>query len=343
MVLEHRVPSGNRYEALFVMKTVLVLVTGLLGALPTWAQGTVSTETFYSPALDVQKAYRIYLPEGYAGSSERYPVIYLLHGLGVTETAWTQKPLDLAGTADAMKLKALVVMPDGDRSFYANSVTPVDYGACLHSLPPGQNKAEKPAEFCVRFPRYEDYIAVDLIQHIDGKYRTVAKREARAASGESAGGFGAMELALRHKELFGSVASHSGFFSLLYVGPHPYKHDQLVLRNTIDPNIPILQERINVFGRDVANWRAHDPLSLVDDLKDGELAIYFDCGEQDQFGFFDQALLFHDRLTERGIRHDFESIPGRHDEALWAKRIKYSLQFHADYFGKAATYPKNGN
>jgi S-formylglutathione hydrolase FrmB len=63
-----------------------------------------------------------------------------------------------------------------------------------------------------------------------------------------------------------------------------------------------LQERINVFGRDVANWRAHDPLSLVDDLKDGELAIYFDCGEQDQFGFYDQALLFHDRLTERGIR-----------------------------------------
>jgi S-formylglutathione hydrolase FrmB len=93
MVLERRVPSGNRYEALFVMKTVLVLVTVLLGALPTWAQGTVSTETFYSPALGVQKAYRIYLPEGYAGSSARYPVIYLLHGLGVTETAWTQNPL----------------------------------------------------------------------------------------------------------------------------------------------------------------------------------------------------------------------------------------------------------
>jgi hypothetical protein len=89
-----------------------------------------------------------------------------------------------------MKLKALVVMPDRDRSFYANSVTPVDYGACLHSLPPGPNKAEKPAEFCVRFPRYEDYIVVDLIQHIDGKYRTVAKREARASRGSRLGDSG---------------------------------------------------------------------------------------------------------------------------------------------------------
>jgi S-formylglutathione hydrolase FrmB len=325
------------------MKTVLVLVTVLLRTLPAWAQGTVLSETFYSPALGVRKAYKIYLPEGYTESGKRYPVIYLLHGLGVTEAAWTQKPLDLAGTADAMKLKAVVVMPDGDRSFYANSVTPLDYDACLHSIPPGPNKSEKPEEFCVRFPRYEDYIVVDLIQHIDGKYRTLAKREARAISGESAGGFGAMELALRHKDLFGSVASHSGFYSLLYAGPHPYRRDQVVFRDTIDPNIRNLQDRINVFGRDIANWRAHDPLSLVDDLKDGELAIYFDCGEQDEFGFHDQALLFHDGLTQRAIQHEFVSIPGRHDEALWAKRIKYSLQFHADYFGRAGTYPKKGN
>ena len=152
-----------------------------------------------------------------------------------------------------------VEMPDGDRSFYANSVTPVDYEACLHSIPPGPNKSEKPEEFCVRFPQCEDYIVVDLIQHIDDKYRTLAKREARAISRESAGGFGAMELALRHKDLFGSVASHPRFFSLLYAGPHPYKRDQVVFRETIDPNMKILQERINGFGRDIANWRAHDP------------------------------------------------------------------------------------
>jgi S-formylglutathione hydrolase FrmB len=322
------------------MKPSLGLALLLFSALPAWAGGTVSTETFYSPALGVRKAFRTYLPEGYAQSNQRYPVIYLLHGLGVTETAWTEKPLDLAGTADAIKLRAIVVMPDGDRGFYANSVTPMDYEACLHDAEPMHNKNEKREDFCVRFPRYEDYIVVDLIQHIDGKYRTLARREARAISGESAGGFGAMELALRHKNLFGSVASHSGFLSLLYAGPHPYKRDQVVFRNTIDTDASNLQEQIAIFGRDIAGWRAHDPLTLVNSLKNGELAIYFDCGQQDDYGFQDQAMLFHDRLTELGIQHEFELIPGRHDEALWAKRIKYSLQFHADYFVNAGTYPR---
>ena len=92
--------------------------------------------------------------------------------------------------------------------------TPVNYEACLHDADPTLNKNEPRAQFCVRFPRYEDYIVVDLIQHIDGHYRTLARREARAISGESAGGFGAMELALRHTGLFGSVANHSSFFSL---------------------------------------------------------------------------------------------------------------------------------
>jgi S-formylglutathione hydrolase FrmB len=114
----------------------------------------------------------------------------------------------------------------------------------------------------------------------------------------------------------------------------------VVFRTTIEPAPERWKERIAIFGTDIANWRAHDPFTLVGHLKDGELAIYFDCGEQDQFGFYDQALLFHDRLDELGIRHRFESVPGQHDEALWAKRIKYSLQFHTDYFENAGTYPR---
>ena len=47
------------------------------------------SKTFESPALGVEKAYRVYLPDGYNTGDRRYPVIYLLHGLGVTETAWT--------------------------------------------------------------------------------------------------------------------------------------------------------------------------------------------------------------------------------------------------------------
>ena len=47
-------------------------------------------------------------------------------------------------------------------------------------------------------------------------------REGRATAGLSMGGFGAMQLALRHQDLFSAAASHSGMVSLLYDGPHPH-------------------------------------------------------------------------------------------------------------------------
>lgn len=90
-----------------------------------------------------------------------------------------------------------------------------------------------------------------------------------------------------------------------------------------------------MLGLDIANWRAHDPASLAEGLKDGEFAIYFDCGEQDEYQFNDNAMYFHDRLAELGIQHHFESLPGHHDDDFFRERIKHSLRFHADNFAKA--------
>ena len=70
-------------KILFTTALLLCLADQALG------DGTVLSKTFESPALGVEKAYRVYLPDGYNTGDRRYPVIYLLHGLGVTETAWT--------------------------------------------------------------------------------------------------------------------------------------------------------------------------------------------------------------------------------------------------------------
>lgn len=318
------------------MKAVLNFAFYALMALSTWSQATVLRETFESAALGVQKAYRVYLPEGYDNGTRRYPVIYLLHGWGVTENYWADN-MGLAQTADAMQLQAIIVMPDGDRSFYANSSASVDFNACVADAAPQTNKQERREEFCVRTPMYENYIVRDLIPHIDGRYRTLTKREARAISGESAGGFGAMQLALRNKEIFSSVAVHSAFLSLLYEGPRPYQRGKVRNRSRIDPG-KMNPAAVETFGTGIARWRAHDPVSLVDGLRDGELDIYVDCGIQDEYGFHDEALYFHERLTARGIAHRFESVPGKHEDALWKQRIKYSLQFHADHFQRFGIY-----
>src|SRR5262245_33284868 len=78
------------------------------------AKGSVSTKTFHSDALGVDKSYLVYLPAGYeAAADKRYPVVYLLHGIGGDETNWiTYGHADEA--ADALGLQAIIVMPDGD-------------------------------------------------------------------------------------------------------------------------------------------------------------------------------------------------------------------------------------
>src|SRR5207248_236545 len=91
--------------------------------------GTVAKGSFASPALGVTKHYQVWLPAVYAASKLRYPVIYMLHGLGGHETDWLRAGhLDQA--ADQLGLEAIVVMPDGDDGFYVNWSAPVDYDAC---------------------------------------------------------------------------------------------------------------------------------------------------------------------------------------------------------------------
>lgn len=313
------------------MNRVWVLLASFVLAMNAMAGGSVQTESFESAALGVRKTYHVYLPDGYAAGTQRYPVIYLLHGWGVTQDSWVGKELDLPGAADSIQLKAIVVMPDGDRSLYANSLAKTDYEACLAEPSPQRNKKEKRSDFCVKTPRYEDYIVVDLVRHVDAKYRTIAGREARAVAGESAGGNGAMALAMRNTQVFSSVASHSGGLALLYDGPKPYDKGKAKFLSRIDPD-PRKKEVEEMFGLDIAEWRRHDPYSLAAGIRKGELAIYVDCGSEDEFGFHDHALAFHDRLLELGIAHRFESIPGKHHDDFWKSRIGHSLKFHADHF-----------
>ncbi|HEX5059243.1 MAG TPA: alpha/beta hydrolase-fold protein, partial [Kofleriaceae bacterium] len=186
------------------------------------AKGRVETKRFKSAALGVEKKYLVYLPAGYDSATTRYPVFYYLHGLGGNETNWVEGgKLDEA--ADGLGLQAIVVMPDGDDSFYVDGLAKVDYDACMKDgtglfIPQKQNKRDT----CVRARKYETYITKDLIGHIDATYRTIAKREARAIAGLSMGGFGALMLSMRHQDLFAAAASHSGVDSLIYMGPFPY-------------------------------------------------------------------------------------------------------------------------
>lgn len=141
--------------------------------------------SFFSKALQRSMPYEVLLPEGYADSDQRYPVLYLLHGWQGDETNYL-KLTSLAHTV--AKYPLIVVMPRGNNSWYVNSST-------------------VPAD------RYADYIFCDLTAEIDKEFRTIASPQGRAIAGLSMGGYGAMLFSLQHPGAFSFVASLSGAFA----------------------------------------------------------------------------------------------------------------------------------
>ena len=142
----------------------------------------VQDGAFHSAALDREMKYRILLPCGYQTGSGRFPVLYLLHGLYGDYLNWdTRTNLERY----AQRYELIVVMPDAGDSWYTNSATdPKD--------------------------KFEDYIAKDLVAEIDGKFRTLRSRHARAIAGLSMGGYGALKIALRYHDDFAFAGSLSG-------------------------------------------------------------------------------------------------------------------------------------
>jgi len=139
-----------------------------------------------SPALGGgEYAFAVLLPNGYATTAKRYPVLFLLHGAGQTHTAFPSRGWF---TKDAAAREMIVVLPNGGRSFFANAAV----------LPDAQ---------------YEDLIARDLVSYVDSHYRTLATRESRAIAGISMGGFGSALIALHHPDLFGTAGPLSAPFA----------------------------------------------------------------------------------------------------------------------------------
>lgn len=227
---------------------VVTCLIGLCLSLPALVEGAgappvIKDVTFRSASLQREIKYRIYLPLDYASSANRYPVLYLLHGLYGDYTNWdklTQLSTYVAGRS------WIVVMPDAGNSWYVNSVSdPRD--------------------------RFEDYIAKDIVAEIDQHFRTLATRPGRAVAGLSMGGYAAMKLALKYPDRYLFAGSMSGAFDAAenLANKVPEYHDQLikVLGESDNP----ARMRNDVF----ALLRDADPSRLP--------YLYVTCGTADPF------------------------------------------------------------
>lgn len=183
------------------MRLLVALIVTLALAVPLGAQtdkpvrkGTVEKITVHGKSLEgnlegdsPDRTVFVYLPPGYANNAgRRYPVVYLLHGYGLTGERWMSFA-KLAEAADAdiaagTMHEMILVNPDAytkyDGSMYSASPTTGDW---------------------------ETFIAEDLVSYIDGHYRTIANRMSRGLGGHSMGGYGTIRVGMKRPDVFSSL------------------------------------------------------------------------------------------------------------------------------------------
>ena len=156
--------------------------------------------------------------------------------------------------------------------------------------------------------RYETFVASELVKHTDKNYATIPEKNGRAITGLSMGGHGALWLAIRHKEIFGAGGSTSGGVD---IRPFPKNWE--------------MNKQLGDYESDKTLWDQHTVITQVDKIKDGDLALIIDCGEQDFFLEVNKAL--HKVLLEKNISHDFITRPGGHNGQYWNNSIDYQILF----------------
>ena len=270
------------------MKRLLLLPITLLLCIVSLCAQQVDTVTIHSKmGHDLKNV--VILPKSYAEGNTRYPVVYLLHGCGGNYASWITIKPELPQLASQYNL--IIVCPDGlTNSWYWNSPLNKDM-------------------------QFEDYISDEVIRYTDSHYRTIADRSARAISGLSMGGHGAMWNAIRHRNVFGAAGSISGG---LDIRPFPTNWK--------------MQNQLGEFAANKKRWDEHTVINLIPSLKDGDLAIIIDCGVDDFFLEVNRRT--HQSLLDHNIKHDYIERPGAHNNAYWNNSIDYQLLFFHKFFAQ---------
>lgn len=265
--------------------------------------GSIQDDKLVSKLMGREMPYRIALPANYASSpQERFPVIYLLHGLSGHYDNWGSKTKIAEYLAP---YPVIVVMPEGADGWYTDSATQSN-------------------------DRYESYMTGELIPEIDKKFRTLADRRYRIIAGLSMGGYGSIKFGLKNPEMFGLVGSFSGA-----LGAAGWTETLLAAAGMKSGAIPTSIK--SVYGADNSSTRHdNDIFRLVKEMPTEKIKslpfIYLDCGTEDFL--FQNNRDFLSLLNEKKIPHEFRELPGGHTWQYWEAQIQDFLRLSVRYFNQ---------
>lgn len=314
-----------------------------LALLATPDTARLRVDTVRSRALGIAKQYVIHLPRSYyRDTTRRFPVVYYLHGLGGDEWNWVRLgrlPEVADSIATAGRGEVIVVMPDGDDGWWTTWNTLGDQRRCLAD----RTRIERAASYCVPWPHYDDYVARDLVSHVDARWRTMPERAHRGIAGLSMGGLGAVSLALAYPDVFAVAASHSGVLAPSLIGrdmtgARRFARSADEMRMRWPWLWPTLAPAL---GRDPAAWRARDPATLLRRARrraaSGSAALpalHVDVGTGD--AFLEQNRAFREAMERESLAPGafvYREWPGAHDWPYWRAHVGESLAWIASRLG----------
>ena len=256
---------------------------------------SVETIQLQSKLVNATLPYNVILPADYRTSkTTRYPVLYLLHGLGGHYSDW----LTRTNVADyAAQYRMIVVMPEGNDSWYVDGAA-------------GSND------------KYESYILKELMPDVDKRYRTIQARYGRAVAGLSMGGYGAIKYGLKYPSTFAFAGSVSGAF-----GVTRYTEKEMGGASW-EPFLKIF----GPVGSETR--KANDVFEITRALTPGRIAslpyFYFDCGTEDAAQHFNPNRELSGIFLEKKIPHEYRELPGNHSWAYWDQQVKEVLRIAAE-------------
>lgn len=282
------------------MKKVLFLLS-LLVSTSTWA-GRIVTDSIQSSVLGATVKYNVYLPSGFEQSQNLLPVVYLLHGLTDTYTAWEQKggmkdiTDELIGSGEACPM--VIIMPNAG-------------GPDVNNIWNGY--------FNMPGWSYEDFFFNELMPTAEKKYRCIGDKEHRAVMGLSMGGGGSIGYSQRHPDKFSSCYAMSPWLNSGSGRPGPNG------------------EKTKMFYTAEA-VHEHSALTFMDNADDATkeqlrtVKWFLDCGDDD--GLLNDTFEFYKKMWQARVKTEFRVRNGVHNWEYWRASLRQSLPFASRNFAK---------
>lgn len=267
----------------------------------------IESMVMHSRILNMNVLFSVCLPQDYYNTKKSYPVVYLLHGLGDDENSWLEygqvsqyadKSVQSYGT-----VPMIFVMPQAFRTYYVN-----DYKGSF---------------------RYQDMFVNELVPYIDSLFHTKADRQHRALMGYSMGGFGALNLHLKHPDIFGSTVplSISVRTDEQYMAEDASGWDEQWGRLFGEPGFKG-SDRITEY------YKQNSPFYILPKMTAAEikqLNIYIDNGDKEQTLCRSNEEL-HILMRKLNVPHQFRVRDGGHSFQYWCSALPNALRFISDAF-----------